>query len=1161
MKINDIFLKAVDRPIEGVIKADDNSNLKREVEEYVVTDEVSTKLGSFLDAYLSKEASNGVWISGFFGSGKSHLLKMLSLLLQNWTEDDFSILTTFTDKCKGDVILCADLKKAVAIPSKSILFNIDQKADIVAKTQTDALLSVFIKVFDEFCGYYGKQGYIAKFERDLDKKGIYQSFQDTYKTISGKDWSIGREESIFESHNISLAFTKVTGSEANNLKNILDKYREDYRVSIEDFAIQVFDYIKTQDKDFRLNFFVDEVGQYIAENTKLMLNLQTIAESLATICKGRAWVVVTSQEDLDAVLGELNKHQGNDFSKIQARFATRLSLTSANVGEVIQKRLLQKKDESIDLLSELYHLHVNNFKTMFHFVDGAQTFRNFNNKEDFIYCYPFIPYQFSLFQKAIKSLSLNQAFEGTHSSVGERSMLGVFQHVVKSIVQSEIGNVATFDLMFDGIRSSIKSQIQGAIINAENNLGNVFATRVLKILFMLKYVKDFKATVRNVSILLLDSFETDINELRKQIDEALILLETQTYIQRNGELYEFLTNEEKNVEQEIKNTQIDNMALFDELDKVLFSSGQIVKSLKIRYEENKQDFQFTRRIDYKQSGKEHEITIHVVTPSYEFYDLENDKQLIAHSLGKPELTVVIPADKRFWDDLGMYIKTEKCFQQTYSSMQNESTRKILSEKQHQNKDRALIIKTRLTELIIEAKLYAGGDALDIDVKDANTRIVQGFQTVVSKVYPNLRMLKGVSYSEQDIIRYLDTSQITADYAAQLTEAEQEVFSHITANSRIAKRTTLNDVMDKFSHKPYGWGFYAILCQIAKLYSNGKVEVYADGVLLENSLLDKALKNTAKHSSMILQPQQEYTPSQVRRLKDLYNNLFDAPPSGNDVKALAKETGETLAQHTEKLEKLIQQKAIYSFTQDLAPITERFKEAKGKPYNWFYSDFVKHDDEFVQIKAEIIDPILAFMSGNQKSIYDSIRMFLSEQESNLAYLNHDDINRLKSGFTDSECYKGNRMQQLKPLLDILQDKLSRIVETEKNKALNALTHRSEEITTSEQFQVASDEIKASIDSTILSVQTSISSATIIAVIKDLIRRFEEVDYPLILIQLKGSKEPINDVVKEKSKRIDRIDIPIAYHKTDINNIEELNQYIEAVKKAYLDAINDGNSIKL
>ena len=124
---------------------------------------------------------------------------------------------------------------------------------------------------------------------------------------------------------------------------IIKQYSASYSVSIEDFADEVKAWLDKHDEpNFRLNFFVDEVGQFIGSDTKLMLNLQTIAESLNTKCAGRSWVFLTSQEDMEKVIGDRTKQQGNDFSKIQARFKTRLKLTSADVEEVIRKRLLEK---------------------------------------------------------------------------------------------------------------------------------------------------------------------------------------------------------------------------------------------------------------------------------------------------------------------------------------------------------------------------------------------------------------------------------------------------------------------------------------------------------------------------------------------------------------------------------------------------------------------------------------------------------------------------------------------------------------------------------------------------------------------------------------------------------------------------------------------------
>ncbi len=709
MELKEIFSKPVDRHIEGVIKADDEMGLKTEVEEYVLTNEAEKRIEAFLGAYNAYEGANGVWISGFFGSGKSHLLKMMSFLLENRSVDDIPVIEYFLPKCEDNEMLRADIKKAVKIPSKSILFNIDQKADVISKTEIDALLAVFVKVFDEMCGYYGKQGHVAKFERDLDELGIYNKFKDAYHEISGHDWEFGREQALLEAKNIDEAYAQIFNVDKESAKGILDKYRSEYKVSIEDFAEQVHAYVEKQGPNFRLNFFVDEVGQYIAGNRKLMTNLQTIAESLATKCQGRAWLIVTAQEEMPTILGEISNQASIDFSKIQDRFATRMKLTSADVAEVIQKRLLAKNEESTEMLSNLYNEQVNNFGTLFTFTDGSQSYRNYTGEEHFVYSYPFVPYQFPLFQAAIQNLSHHNAFEGKHSSVGERSMLGVFQHVAMQLSDRRIGDLATFDLMFEGIRTALKAQIQQSILTAERNLDNKFAVQVLKALFLVKYIREFKATVRNICVLMLNSFTADIPSLQKKVEEALNLLEQQTYIQRNGDLYEFLTDEEKDVEQEIKNTEVDTGDVADELAKIVFDYA--IRNRKIRYEDNGQDFPFSRKLDDKLFGREYELAVHVISPFHENFG--NESILRSQSMGRDELLVIMPPDSRLVSDLFMYKRTEKYVRQNITVTQQENVNKILHEKQFQNGNLYGELQKRVGEILGKSKLFAAGDELEI----------------------------------------------------------------------------------------------------------------------------------------------------------------------------------------------------------------------------------------------------------------------------------------------------------------------------------------------------------------------------------------------------------------------------------------------------------------
>ncbi len=1199
MTLKTIFIKQVDRPIEGVIKADDEASLRLEIEEYVLTNEVEKRLESFLEAYNNYEGANGVWVSGFFGSGKSHLLKMLALLLENRQIDGGAALDMFLPKINKDqTFLREAVKKAAHIPSKSILFNIDQKADVISKTQVDALLAVFVKVFDEMCGYYGKQGHIAQFERDLDSRGLYEAFKSAYESTAGRTWHKGREQALLEATNIAKAYAQTISGDEAQAVGILDKYRNQYRVSIEDFAEQVYAYIERQSPDFRLNFFVDEVGQYIAENVKLMTNLQTIAESLATKCRGRAWIIVTAQEDMGTVVGEMGKQQGNDFSKIQARFANRMKLTSANVAEVIQKRLLMKTEEGVRLLSDIYHTQSNNFKTLFDFADGSQTYRNFQDQDHFIHSYPFIPYQFSLFQSAIQNLSQHTAFEGKHSSVGERSMLGVFQQVAIQVGNHEIGQLATFDQMFEGIRTALKSNIQRAIIQAETHLDGPFAIRLLKTLFLVKYVKEFKPTLRNLCVLMLDSFNQDIPALRKRVEEALSLLEQQTYVQRNGELYEYLTDEEKDVEQEIKNTEVESSDVAAELEKIVFD--HVIKERKIRYTENGQDYPFSRKLDDRLHGREYELSIHVISPFHE--NAESESILQMQSMGRDELLVMMPPDERLVRDILMYKRTEKYIRHNTLITQQEAIKRILNDKASQNRVRYADMQQRVKSLMGKAKLFVAGANIEIGSEDTQTRVLRGFHDLVSRAYPNLRMLRGITYTENDIASYLKHSQqgLFGNDATSMTESEQELLAAIQSNNRSGVRTTLKNLLEKFERKPYGWYYAAVLCTLANLCARGKVEVRTDGNLIEEDELERTLRNTHGHGNVVLQPQIEFTASQVRALKEFYEDFFDAPPSANEAKALGKEVGTALQALMHQLTPLAAQAPQYPFLKVLTPVIESLKELSGKTYTWYLTDLTHQKGALLNMKEGVIDPVRKFMSGPQKSIFDEARKFVQTQEPNFSYIREalesgkwkvreqsgteNAASDLVMALTDPECFKGNRMQQVKTQVETLRGKISTQIETEIASAKNAVASLKVRLCGMTEFSALNGEQQERISRPFTEFNATIERQELIAVIHDTLRRFEENEYQRLLSQMTSwaqpaptrqpSPEPGGTTTGDKdanptppSKPQPHIEyvasrtVKVSFDKSWLADEIDVDRYLESMREALLEEIRKGKRIQI
>ena len=1140
--LNDIFVKPIGRPIDGVIKADDESSLRNEVEEYVLTREVSQRLEDFVSAYNDYNAAtqNGVWISGFFGSGKSHLLKMLALLLENREIDGKNVLDMFLPKC-NDEIFRAALRKACSRPSKSILFNIDQKTNAVTTRQNDALLSVFVKVFDDMCGYYGKQGYIAGFERDLDKRGLYGRFQEEYEKIARKDWRKGREQAILEERNIAKAYAAITGESEDSLSGIIKQYRLDYNLSIEDFAHEVKEYISRQPPGFRLNFFVDEVGQYIAENVKLMLNLQTIAETLATVCGGQAWLIVTAQEDMTSVLGEFGKKQGNDFSKIQARFANRLKLTSANVDEVIKKRLLEKRQEALPALEEIYDLQKNNFRTLFGFSGGTQ-YKQYADSVDFQSCYPFVPYQFPLFQTALEGLSAHNVFTGKHNSVGARSMLGVFQGVAVAIADREVGALASFELMYDGISQSVKSTATHAIRTAEQHLDNEDAVRVLKALFLVKYCRSFVASAHNLSVLLMSSFAENAESRQKRVQEALNRLESESYIQRDGEIYEYLTDEEQDVEREIKNTGIDSEDVTRELQRLLFE--EILEGTKIRYADNGQDYTFGRMLDGHCFGSEKELAIHIITP---WYERNTGEDFLTATWGKPELLMVMPPDSRFMSDLTLYLKTAKYIKQN-SSTANDAVRRILDGKSVRSRDRAADIKTRAELLLAEADLIISGRKLEISGSNARQRMISAGQECIRYFYPNLKMLGSFNYQDVNIATYINENTIDL-FPPELSESETELLNLVKSSHSCGLRMTIKALRDKLNVRPYGWYDAAILNLTARLAVRGKLDVRSDGNLLEGEKLIAALKNTSNHNNVTLEPCIDYTPAQIKRVRDFYLDYFQVPVDTADTKQLGREVLEKLRQLAEKLSTLADSRTNYPFLGEMLVPLQRLKTAAGKPAAYFFSEAPQSElSTLCDDKEDYIDPILAFMNGNGKKIFDDAKRLLREQDPNLGYVSHEETREMESIIRDPLCFKGKRMPRLKELTQTLSDRLTAALEQEKGAAMTRLEQLQAEFLAGPDFAVIDPVIREKLLSPFEQSVERLKSQNLIAVIREQLHTFETERAKELRAKLYLLAHPADSTSRPEEERKLKESIrmpkpPVSFAKPWLEDEADLDRYFE------------------
>lgn len=1173
MQLTEIFAKDVQRPIEGVIKADDVAHLGTEVDEYVLTNEAAKGLELLLEAYTNYTNANGVWISGFFGSGKSHLLKMLAHLLGDVEGDDFPrerVSESFRAKAT-DAFLPPLLDKADRIPAKSLLFNIDQKATLISKDQTDALLRVFVKVFDESRGYYGDQGHIARFERQLDDEGQLDAFKDAFLEVSGRDWEERRPSFGLPTvrRQVNEAYAQITGLDATNAPDILKTYQDTYSVSIEDFADEVRAWLDKQPAGYRLNFFVDEIGQFIGSNTHLMLNLQTIAESLNTKCGGQAWVFVTSQEDMDKVVGDRTKQQGNDFSKIQARFKTRVKLTSADVEEVIRKRLLEKNDKGTQVLEAVYAQESANFKTLFDFVDGAKTYRNFADEAHFVGTYPFVSYQFPLFQAAIEGISDHNVFEGRNSSVGERSMLGVVQQVAKDIGDVEIGSLATFDAMFAGIRASLKSAAQRSIDRAERDLPGSgspvtkLAVRLLKALFLVKYVESFQATPRNLTVLVYDRFGLDLPALSKQVQEALTLLETQTYVQRNGNVYEYLTNEEQVIEEEIKNVEIDSSEVSTRLNKIL--SGDVVKTFKLRYAENGQDFPFGYKLDDQAFGQQRELSLHFITPEYPYAP----EEIRMHSAGKDELRVILAPDDRVLADLRLLIKTEKYTKRKQTSSLSPVEEQILRAKATQNAQREKELAERIRLAVGRADFVFNAADLTVVSQDAVPRITEGFQDLIARTYTQLSLLGGRTYSEQQVagLANPDQSGMIDDASIQaLTAPADEVLSYLLQRGRLGEQVTVKKIVEHFQAKPYGWDLASIECVTAWLVGTSKITLTVDSNTLKRSEVASALRNTQKHSHAVVAPQKTFDQRKTAALRAFCTDFFDEPAVPKDSLEVARHTSERLRAKCEELQALVSG-SKYPFVTQLEEPIALLESVVGKPDDWYLTDFAIAD-ELLDAKSDIIDPIQAFLGGAQRKIYDEATELLESNASNLEYLPSGSNQEVAQFLADPQVFRSNRMTKLKAASVDLQGRIDDALAANRECELLKIDSRWEELQTSTHYLEATDEAQHGVAQKVRSILDRIGEESQIAVVRETANTFEVRTYPAILDELAasprttdtdGGEEPAPAPARRQTVSVKSI------HAQGVHGLleteEDVDRYLDALRTALIQALNDDKRIAL
>ena len=904
MRIQNLFQKDIFRPINGVVKADqlDESSVWQELEEFVVTKELDQHLRRFFSSYCEAMDKTGdpdvagrigVWVSGFFGSGKSHFLKVLSYLLNNEThthDGQTRRAVEFFDPKIKDAMLLGDIKRAVASHTDVILFNIDSKAD--NKAGRDAILAVFLKVLNELAGYSGDHPHIAHMERYLEGKGRLGIFHDAYRTMTSTHWTEERDAYAFNRDEVIKALAHTLRQSEQSCEKWIDGAEDNFALTIENFCKWVQDYLDSRGEDHRIVFLVDEVGQFIGTDPHLMLNLQTITEELGTVCMGRAWVVVTSQEDIDAVLGEMQGTRANDFSKIQGRFRTRLSLSSANVDEVIQERLLAKQEEVRPDLEAEYARQGDILKNQLSFKDVGTTFPQFRDADDFVRDYPFAPYQFKLLQKIFESIRKAGA-TGLHLAQGERSLLDAFQHAGQSVSNMEVGILVPLYRFYPSIESFLDTTVKRTIDQARDNASlEDFDTRLLKVLFLIRYVDEVKGNVDNLVTLCLDQIDADRLALRKNIEACLQRLERETLVNRSGDTYFFLTSEERDINREIKNVELSSAEEAKLLGELVFDD--VLKGQrKHRFSTNKMDFSFNRTCDAYPVGNRTEggLIVSILTPLADDYESYQDGKCVLDS-GQDggQVLIRVRDDKSLGRELRTLLRTDKYIRTKDDGTLPPTTKRIHRDLADENRIRRERLTSLLGEMLAAASYFVAGQRLEVAGSVPQTALSEAMEYLIQNTFTKMSYLKTLRDDPlkeiQAVLRSNDIGQhnLGMDMPQGNPQATEDLRGYIELCTKTSRQVVLFDMLTaRYANRPYGWPEFEVILLLARLYMAGEVQFVSGGAAIPKGKLYEALTSRHKWRNITVVQRATSKPEDVKKARELGRDVFsEMGPEGEDA---------------------------------------------------------------------------------------------------------------------------------------------------------------------------------------------------------------------------------------------------------------------------------------
>ena len=1045
MIIRDMFADDINRKINGVIKVDQAADdvIEQELNEYVITRELKKHFITFFnyygDAFDQPTADMGVWISGFFGSGKSHFLKMLSYLLENKEVKGIHSVERFRKKFEDDPATFMLIDRATKGKTETILFNIDIEG--FSNKDKTAVLRVFAKMFYNHLGFYGENLKVAMMERYIDQQGKTEEFRRVFEEKKGKPWLEMRRAFAFNGKFIIPTLMEVLDMNEDDAKAWFhDKTATE--ISIAQLVEDMKAYVETKPANFRLLFMIDEVGQYVGTDTDMLLNLQSLTEKIGSECEGKIWVICTGQEAIDEII----KVRADEFSRIQARFKTRLSLSSSSVDEVIQKRILKKKPEAAKDLETVYAQNDSVLRNLFSFSGSILDIKGYSGPMEFTENFPFVPYQFIIMQKVFAEIR-KHGNSGKHLSGGERSMLSGFQEAAQKIQEKDEYALVPFFRFYDTVHTFLDGSIRRVIERCQKAADNGDGIEqqdvdVLKLLYLIRYIDDIPSNLDNIVILMADDIRVDKIIMRESVRGCLDRLMSQNYIGRTGDTYNFLTDEEQDIQREIRDTNVDTASIVERISHMIY--GDIFTNKKFRY--GKYDFAFDQMVDG--------ITVGVPTGGMRLRFLtvatdtaeKTDFRLMAESKGNE--AIIALADTPYYESLESAMKIRKYVKQRNVSQLPKSVQKIISDQQDEAGKYELSAMTELQKAIEGAQFYVDGEHLEIKSGNAKSKIDQSLEYLVAHVYSKLDLITKNVTSDADIIEILNGTETMISGAESNADAVSTMEEYLEMQDVKKLPTSMADVQSRYQAIPYGWKEIDIAAIAAQLIYAQKVTIKYAGNTIQPSdpKLPDMLRKKSEIGKTSISKRKTISATMMRDVKAMLREYFDIMDVPDDEDSLIRFVTEKFTEQRDYYASLdarydghrypdrgLVQKAMHLMDDVLSQKKDNIaliaRVLKQEDALFDNKEAMSNGVEnFFKTQVTVFDQAVQF----EKSLHDDLERIAENEEAHAALNTIRLITTVQTGSR----FNYNRIRELNPLMDtvrtahdkMLEEKRAEVLET-------------------------------------------------------------------------------------------------------------------------------------